>query len=147
MNSNIVNNMVASFAVGLVDVSGKLPPLENEYLDGLRYGASFTVASDLVRYFQTGQSKLVSMDYYGLMDDLVFDTALITVANKSGITKSVFNLVNTMTPVKNELLVDAVVDGVLMSVGNILADTLDNTPVVVQTPLKYLNHSSLLFRS
>ena len=134
-----------SLSAGLVVGSGvnNLIPTPNRAMEALKIGTTQIVAEDLVNFMRNRGSLILNMDGRNLFDRIVFASGFVYGLNYAGATPKAIQLLDQVSPL-GEMVNNALVDGGLIMLNRTVADMMDATPAVTQTPLVYLNHLSLV---
>jgi len=141
---NIVENSVASAVVMASGVGNNLNFGNNEIGISLKNGAIMTGSEQLLEMYNTGNSKFNRQDWYGLVDDVVFNGSVFWALNKTNVASNLIRQVNDLSPLEsryNEMLVS----GALLSGAATLKDVLNTSPAYNQGPLRYLTRPTSLF--
>ena len=134
-----------TLAAGIVVGSGvnNIIPTPNQTMEALKIGTTQIVAEDIVDY-ATGRGSLIfNLDYRNLFDRIVFASGFVYGLNYVGATPKAIQLLDQVSPL-GDMVNNAIVDGSLIMLNRTVADMMDASPAVTQTPLVYLNHLSLI---
>jgi len=134
-----------ALSAGIVVGSGvnNIIPTPNRAMEALKIGTTQIVAEDVVLWATTGQSLILNMDGRNLFDRIVFASGFVYGLNYVGATPKAVQLLDQVSPL-GEMVNNALVDGGLIMLNRTVADLMDATPAVTQTPLVYLNHLSMV---
>lgn len=108
--------------------------------DGLIYAS----VSEGVNVLTSDQSKLMSGDYYGYLDDVSFMAGLSLIAGEGKLVEQAFNLVKTVSPLDDNINI-ALVEGGIISTGRFVGDMVDRNPNIPDA-LKTFRHITRLIR-
>lgn len=108
-------------ALNVPDMVGdKLPASAQRLTDGVLY----TGAREIVSVAAGEESKLLSGDWMGLMDNIAFFSLLSLGVNESGVGAALVNSVNSVSPLSQDQNL-IVAEGAVVTGGTVLANFLD----------------------
>ena len=134
--TDVAKNAVAVAVVEMVDIVNKVPVQRSEATNRLKQGATYTLARDLVDYFTTGQSDVLSMNYRSLIDQTVWNGLVGYGADKTGLTDMADRAIRDVSPL-DRYLNDAIVDGGVMKLAMTLREQAILNPLVQTSALRY----------
>jgi len=134
-----------ALAAGLVVLSNvnNVIPTPNPIMEYVKLGSTQIVAEDLVRYYNGEGSLILNLDYRNLFDRVVFASGFVYALNVSGVSPKIVQLIENTSPLP-DMVNAAIFEGGMIMANRTMADLMDASPAITQTPLVYLNHISLL---
>jgi hypothetical protein len=131
-------------AVGASDL---LPITSDTVLNrALKGGVVFTGASDVVNWVTDGHSKALTMDYYGVADDIFFYSGVNGLADVSGLGRQLYlNLDNLMGSVDSQIK-NALVNGAILSTSRLVSKYAQNNVGEISPALHRLTHITSLLK-
>jgi len=140
---NVLENAVAGAVVAASGVGDNLNFGNSEIGISLKNGAVMTGSEQLLEMYNTGNSKFNRQDWFGLVDDVVYNGSVFWAMNKTNIGANLVNQVNDISPLDrryNEMLVS----GAIMAGAATLKDVVNTSPMYNTTPLRYLTQPTKL---
>ena len=132
---NVIEESASVAALEFLKVSDIIKT-ENEYLNYIKMGIMWTLATEVIRYLKTNNAYLTNGAYYLFCDEAFFNSVLYTAIEKSGIGEKVMNTADILPlpPTVN----GAIATGVCKVSAKVLAEYLDEN--MAQSPARYLTH-------
>ena len=132
-------SVLSSEWVGLSDMI--LKPNDSQFKRNLKSAVVWEIMDQVVMMVRYGTSYLSEGHYYILADNIGYNTAVITLLEKSGLGVKVSQKLDKSLPFSNEIN-DAIATGVIKVSAKVFKDISELN--YQDTPLKYVNHWTTL---
>lgn len=134
---DVIQNSVAMMAVELTGLNQTLERVTE--MPNISNGATFALSNDLVRYYKTGNSKLLTMNYLGLVDDVAYNALLYTGVTTTGLGDTINDTFSNVSPLPSNVNARLITSGLVVG-GSVLRDVVDSNPTYSNSVIKYATH-------
>ena len=122
----IAKNTLAIMAVDMTGANNLLNGLGgNPVTNAIANGTKYTLADELLNLFMTGNSNILSGNYYALLDNIGYNTIVYSIVDYSGAMPMVYDTIKPIIPGNNQNVVGNLTRATTMTGAKILVSLLD----------------------